>query len=165
MYSSRWRCKSCVRRTMLSKFTIRTTTNKLSLNIKRLAKYINNITSYESEHNVILSTKMTMKKFFFIFSSNVYIEFCLDYVQQYSIWCFFISYENTFCDIKFFAYTYQFSTINKIFFLLFKKKISSSMHSFWKSKIEIRVHSFDESFVLIYLIVIFQNFKRRFIVR
>jgi hypothetical protein len=53
----------------------------------------------------------------------------------------------------------------KYFFCFKKSKISSSLQSHWKNKIVIRTRSFDESFVLIRLIVTFQDCKRRFIVR
>jgi hypothetical protein len=52
----------------------------------------------------------------------------------------------------------------KYFFCFKKSKISSSLQSHWKNKIIIRARSFDESFVLIRLIVTFQDCKRRFIV-
>ncbi len=53
----------------------------------------------------------------------------------------------------------------KYFFCFKKNRISSSLQSHWKNKIVIRARSFDESFVLIRLIVTFQDCKRRFIVR
>jgi hypothetical protein len=53
----------------------------------------------------------------------------------------------------------------KYFFCFKKNKISSSLQSHWKKKIVIRARSFDESFVLIRLIVTFQDCKRRFIVQ
>jgi hypothetical protein len=53
----------------------------------------------------------------------------------------------------------------KYFFCFKKSKFFSSLQSHWKNKIVIRARSFDESFVLIRLIVTFQDCKRRSIVR
>ncbi len=120
---------------------------------------------YKSEDNVFLSMKMTMKQFFFIFSSNVFIEFCFDDVQRYSIRFFFFRTKMRFMMSSSFRIHINFQRSIKYLFCFKRSKISSSLQSHWKNKIVIRARSFDESFVLIRLIVTFQDCKRRFIVR